>query len=387
MGRVPDVAIGSGEVVTWAADLVITGPDQFTSLAVTDSIPFGFEYVPGSARLAVWSDATGTAHVPLGDPLIGTSSTTCASAEGWHRATDDLNSGSNNFVGQAPAVPLTWTFARGGEGVVGAPWDDSLAYLSEQNASAARVTTAFDRLVRVVFEVRPTAAFDDCVQTPLRSPIMRSSASATGVHSRGVATATGLGWVVGFEFARVSKSPDAALSPDGATAVYDIDVMITDPTQINTTVSGNYRPGAVATAVEFGPPPAGAWYGFGDNRRDSRVTQTWFQTDVSGPPTIGSNPLIVTDTFVDDGLYVPGSATFEMRDPWGRAFDGHLASEEVEVVDVGGRQASRVTWTFDYYPATYTDRGRQIPSGESRFRVPVRHLSVLGADLRTDRHC
>ena len=53
-----------------------------------------------------------------------------------------------------------------------------------------------------------------------------------------------------------------------------------------------------------------------------------------------------------------------MRDPWGRPFAGHLASEEVEPVTVDGRPASRITLDVRLLPVALEPGERQ--SGPSR---------------------
>ena len=96
-------------------------------------------------------------------------------------------------------------------------------------------------------------------------------------------------------------------------------------------------------------PTRTPWLGLGDLSRNGTPLKGVYAGTSYG--TDFESELVVTDTLVDDGLYMPGSATFDMFDPWGRPFQGHLASEDVETVTVDGRLASRVTWTFDFFPS------------------------------------
>ena len=295
-----------------------------------------------------------------------------------------------------PWTPLTWTFARGASGSAGSLWHDGLAYLDQTTRAAAGATpsgTPFDRLVRIVFEVAPQAEFDQCVQTPLKARSFRSEALATGTGPGATATSRAMGWVVGVDLAQVEKTPDGGVAADGSTATYGIDVTITDPTRLDVvpvTVSGPSNtvpfvpvggPGDCVNPRPLQPPTRTPWFGLGDLERNGVDLQATFASKTEGEGF--RSRLVVTDTFVDDGRYQAGSATVDMADPWGRPFDGHLASEEVERVTVDGRQASRVTWAFDYYPSPAnmaravgafpcaTERGSSYVTAPSSMRIEV----------------
>lgn len=360
-GGAPDVVPGVTDQVTWAVDTAVVAADDFPAIAVTDQIPYGFEYVPGSARLAHWGE-TGTSHTPLPDPVLGTTpAVECSRFVNFFSG--PVGGGTFHTTGalhgQHPWTPLTWNFAAGATGAAGAFWDDALAYLHDGNRGAAGAlddATPFDRMVRVVFDVRPRAEFADCLQTPQRANSFRSEATATGTHARGTETSTGLGWVVGVQLVQVSKGPDDGVVPDGTTATYDIDVAITDPTRLDNVPGGSTLPTNIiqqprgrCPALLPTAPTRTPWLGLGDLSRNGIPLSATFTGTSHG--TDFATELVITDVLVDDGRYVPGSATVDMFDPWGRPFAGHLASESVEEITVDGRLASRVTWTFDSYPA------------------------------------
>jgi fimbrial isopeptide formation D2 family protein/uncharacterized repeat protein (TIGR01451 family) len=319
-----------GDRVEWALHTWMVNKSDIATLSLTDTLPYGVRYVPGSARLvSVDRDSSSgvvlsSAFTPIGDPSLGAGAGSPCPAFG------DLPIGGSGDV-------LRWSFTKDAPGWLGAPWRaDGTAELKR------RVPMNYDQdgHVILVFDVEHTAAVNTCVN-PLRTSghgimVNYASASGTTAAARAVPAAN-----TEFKYAyhnplQLSKMPDGGSVASGDNAGFNIDL---------------------------------TWWMYGNGS----VAQWTPTMNVAADPHV-SGPVTFTDTFVDDGLYVPGSATATIVGPDGVSYPSAMSElSAIAGIDAASGRVNRtITWQIPSLPPSAID-----PSSPYNRSNPYRRKPVL----------
>ena len=184
----------------WAIDLRVDGLRMLSDIDITDTLPYGWEYVPGSATIidGVWmlgNHAGGTydadqgvtvgyGEIPIPDPARGNI------GGGACHADNNYHSGGET---------LTWNFERSGGSDGDAPWLYQYVNSLERVASNGTVwpgyqtqTTGFSdkaTWVRIHFDALPTMAVFDCDPDPTSSErfMMENNLEVTAIRTNPLA--------------------------------------------------------------------------------------------------------------------------------------------------------------------------------------------------------
>ena len=125
------------------------------------------------------------------------------------------------------------------------------------------------------------------------------------------------------------------------------------PTDASALLVANYAPAEMSCFIALGwPVPANVldlFIAFRRHTNGKRIPAGNGRGGTEDYTFVGS-PLQIVDTFIDDGLYQPGSATLSVIDPWGDPWTrGRLVSETIESFTDPATQrlAKRITWLVD----------------------------------------
>ncbi len=240
-------------------NVMLAHPELLRTVDITDRLPLGWSYVPGTARLeqAGWG-ADGelvTTTTPLFDPTTTpTSETTCH----WWNV---------NGYGDR----LQWVFSRAATDQSNALWDNAMRWTGASDAYYSR----FDATYRITFDAAPNAMWTGCKSqsTPGWDPIgpsVENQATMAVTTTADTSGSTSASTVVrSLDPPRFVKSPKAGYVSANGDAVFTLDtenvqkfgiddVTVTDTINDWSAAAGAplYQPGSATVTDEFGDPVA-----------------------------------------------------------------------------------------------------------------------------------
>ncbi len=318
-----------GDDIQWAVHGYMRNKSDLAAVSVIDTLPAGVDYVPGSAKL-VWADRDSTTGIVLdagftgiGDPGVTAGTNLCPEF------------GDESIGGTGDQ--LRWSFVRNDASWPGEIWRRTGT--AEQRSEPNMFSDPNGHFI-VVYDVVHTDEVNTCINPTKTSGhgMMVNSVriDATTAASRAVAPAS-----AEFRYAyhnplELQKRPDGGIVSDGSDTGFDIDV---------------------------------TWWMWG-----SHDVTTWTPelTAEDDPHVMG--PVVFVDTFVDDGLYVPGTATAVMIGPDGTSYTVDL--EEVSLVagtdSASGRENKTITWRLPSIPPSARDSSNPYDRSNPYRRTPVR---------------
>ena len=299
-------------------DLYLTNETQLSTVNLSDMLPAGFSYVAGSATLVdatpvypgfgspsgTITGAMAPTLVPIGDPAV-----TAATAAGCGDMAD----------GHLGGDALTWTFTKGSTGWQGAPWRENGQVTPGiiQNGKSpitAHIVLIFDMVEDGAYAcTAPPVAFDTYTNT------IGAQAQTTTGGTLTAAQDTSITEVLN-RFT-LDKTPDGGIVVDGSTGWFQISVANWGKTQM------------------FSP----------------KVPDAPFDRDATA---YNATNVVLTDTIVDDGLYVPGTAVATFAYPDGSTGPAPFTEQSVvRGIDAAtGRVNTTITWVVTTIPGgTWVD--------------------------------
>lgn len=287
-------------------DVMVTNVDGYDVISVSDTLPYGFTYANNSAKLISAIHPSGyseedsiiTDHVIPNPAISQTSLTSCP--QGTWQTGDPNNSDSNEGGDQ-----LNWTFLKSGGAPSNSLWDPAKTLLNTDEVPFSMNRT-FEHMYRIAYQAIPTQAAQDCVTTEaaldrfendveLNAHLLTTGATHTSSFNAAVMM---------MDFLDISKTPVDGFSPDSANSSFDINVR---------------------------------W-----SYIQNDYVETWDINSREG----AANRTVITDTFYDRGLYVPGSSTVEIIDPFGVTHPFTM-TETSNRIDANNIQ---VTYELEYIP-------------------------------------
>ncbi len=260
-----------GAVHTWQIDLGIDQLQDFNSVNVADTLPVGFSYVPGSARvMSGWDASTSTL---LNDPSVAASANGCGTSDSGHRG------GST----------LSWSFRKNSA--------DPSTNILWRNPGWARVpvtgVTLFPHQhgVRILIDVMSNTG---CTAGGVVTDRYTNALVVEGTTSTGSIRRSGsLGDALVLNPMTLSKTPDDGYVSDGMTGYYDVYLDWWFDGSLEPPSDGTKPKAKAARSFQKVPPNPGSG--------------TPAATNAYVAPTF-----TLTDVFHDQGFYVPNSSNVEI---------------------------------------------------------------------------
>jgi uncharacterized repeat protein (TIGR01451 family)/fimbrial isopeptide formation D2 family protein len=323
--------------LTLSIDTLNLGIDGARTLNLSDQLPAGWRYTPGTARLAVVDDPDGQLDsgdesintIPIDDPAVSaTAWPGCDPAGGLG---DDYNAGGDT---------VNWAFSYDSPPPMNAPWVPAAQMLNLDVLNAYDFTG--DGLpftgIKVLFDVTRDEAAQACDDPPQGLALWYFDHHSSIVEKDGATGSFHFDWALAtLDLIALDKRPDGGLVPDSATGSFDIDV-------------SNYFP----------------------QLDDDDTIDDW-----SFDSPNGAVPATIVDTFEDRGLVEPATFDAELRliAPDGVGTDTRQLVEGVDYTETAVRldpDTIEVTWEVASVPSG----GGTQPSEANPLGLDPAHLRI-----------
>lgn len=330
----PGVAVPAGYPNTyWVLDVATQDLANLDTLTVTESLPYGFRYVPGSLQAVnyTWNGTVGqNTFTPIPDAAAGTTVTPFGSPV-------DCAAGPTTVQDNGDTV--RWNFNRSTPGEASIPWNSASSIWDASDPGQVPLTGTNNRLythvTRFVFATRHEVATSECVEAQRAAPsqqiVFINKAAAAMTHRDGVdRTATASRSTAMIHAMQVAKSPDGGVLGAGGTKNFDITVQFNALATANTTLDGlvatetvaDYDPATGTNLYQLGTASAHVVYGGASATGQcptSSPSSSHFpaeESDLLRDPTNGCqvvrDPYDIQETVVSRG---PGGTVLQWRFP------------------------------------------------------------------------
>jgi uncharacterized repeat protein (TIGR01451 family) len=333
---------------TFYLDVKVSDPRAFQTISVEDSLPYGYKYMPNTARIIKpistipVGSATGTnldvvrdlpnvqdyitiGESPISEPVITPTTVTTACDQ-----TSDFQTGHANG-----GDTLKWVFNKGGAGEQNIPWDENLVSFTKDQFFNSNYN--WDHVVRIAIDVETTKTALDCINPNSYISFFINNLAVNGTKIDGT-TLESASDREDYQInpLSISKGPNHGYISDGATGHYNIELQ--------------NRPTAY-----FSSPICGDTWTF--SCLDSYVNDpSDYPVDAGrdGAATTGFRDVEVIDVIEDHGFFDATTTpiTAKFIPPEGSNFPDQVLVEGVDYTQTVTRidaDHAEIKWLFNYF--------------------------------------
>ncbi|MEI2833773.1 MAG: hypothetical protein V9G25_03145 [Acidimicrobiia bacterium] len=232
----PESGIPFSEKKTYYLDVKVSDPDSFQTISVEDSLPYGYDYIPNTARVIKPASSipvgslSGTSlndvrnlpnsqdyitinELPISEPIITPTSVTTVCDQASDYGTGHANGGDS----------LKWTFNKGGAGEQNIPWDPAQVSFTKDQFFDSNYN--WDHVVRIAIDVKTTQVALDCIDPNSYYAIFINSLIVDGTKIDGaILTSNSNSGDVQMNPLSITKGPNHGYVSDGGTGHYNIEL-------------------------------------------------------------------------------------------------------------------------------------------------------------------